>query len=296
MLTGEYLVLNGAKALALPTKLGQAMTVKPSRGSDLIWVAKDTEGNKWFEAQISLLDFTPIKSSDETKAAYIGKVLKSAVRLNSEFLDKWNGFKVETTLEFDKEWGLGSSSTLIHNVAQWAEVSPYFLHFKVSNGSGYDVACAGADGPIEYMFNDDQLSISQSEFDPKFKDKLFFIYLGHKQNSALEVEQYLKTIKVSSAQIDQISDLTEKIASSKSFGKFEQHLQTHEEIIGSLLKREPIKKQHFSNFWGSVKSLGAWGGDFIVATSDQPVKETMAYFKNKGYETIIPYRELILGE
>jgi len=295
-LTGEYLVLNGAKAIALPTKLGQHMQVKPSRGSDLVWQSKNVDGEVWFDAQISLLDFTPVKSSDDKKAKWIGKILKSAVRLNSEFLDKWNGFKVETILEFDKDWGLGSSSSLIYTVAQWAEVNPYFLHFKISNGSGYDIACAGADGPIEYMFNDDQLSISETDFDPKFKDKLFFIYLGQKQDSAIEVEEYLKKIKVNQQQIDSISDLSDKIASSKSFSKFEQHLDTHEEIIGSILKRDPVKKQHFSNYWGSIKSLGAWGGDFILATSDQPVKETMAYFKQKGYETIIPYRELILGE
>lgn len=272
------------------------MQVKPSRGSDLVWVAKDTAGEKWFEAQISLLDFTPVKSTDDEKAMRIGKILKSAVRLNSEFLDKWNGFKVETTLEFDKDWGLGSSSSLIYTVAQWAEVNPYFLHFKISNGSGYDIACAGADGPIEYMFADDQLSIAEADFNPKFKDKLFFIYLGHKQNSELEVEEYLKKTKVTPEQVAQITDLSEKIVASKSFSKFEHHLVSHEEIIGSILNRTPIKKEKFSNYWGSIKSLGAWGGDFILATSDQPVKETISYFKEKGYETIIPYRELILGE
>lgn len=31
LLTGEYLVLDGAVALALPTKMGQIMTVEPLR-------------------------------------------------------------------------------------------------------------------------------------------------------------------------------------------------------------------------------------------------------------------------
>jgi len=287
-------ILHGAKSIALPTKVGQKMIVKPSRGSDLVWVSKDPDGNKWFEAQISLLDFSPVKTTDEEKAIYLGNLLKNAVRLNSEFLDKWNGFRVETYLEFDQHWGLGSSSTLIHNVAQWAEVNPYYLHFKVSNGSGYDIACAGADGPIEYTMKNDELTVAGVDFEPKFMDKLYFVYSGQKQNSKVEVQEFLKTKKVTKAQIAEISDLSDKIATSKSFGKFEQHIVTHEEIIGGILGRTTVKDEHFRDFWGSVKSLGAWGGDFLLATSDKPVKATMSYFKEKGFETIIPYRELIL--
>ena len=57
---------------------------------------------------------------------------------------------MNTHLEFPRDWGLGSSSTLINNVAQWAQVDPFELHFKVSNGSGYDIACAKRRYPIVY--------------------------------------------------------------------------------------------------------------------------------------------------
>ncbi len=57
---------------------------------------------------------------------------------------------MNTHLDFPRDWGLGSSSTLINNVAQWAQVDPFDLHFKVSNGSGYDIACANEDSPIVY--------------------------------------------------------------------------------------------------------------------------------------------------
>jgi len=197
LLTGEYLILHGAKSVALPTKLGQSLTVKPSRGSDLIWVAKGADGEKWFEAQISLFDFSAIKTTDEKIAEHLGKVLKNAVRLNSEFLDKWNGYKVETKLDFHHQWGLGSSSTLIYNVASWAEVNPYYLHFKMSNGSGYDIACASAEGPIEYSLSNDEINISTIDFSPKFKDNLFFIYLNKKQSSQEEVTKFLIFRRVS---------------------------------------------------------------------------------------------------
>jgi len=47
----------------------------------------------------------------------------------------------------------------------------------------------------------------------------------------------------------------------------------------------------FSDFSGSIKSLGAWGGDFVlVAHSENPT----AYFKEKGYEVIFSYHQMVL--
>ncbi|MFT6748973.1 MAG: hypothetical protein ACJAQ1_000901, partial [Flavobacterium sp.] len=39
------------------------------------------------------------------------------------------------------------------------------------------------------------------------------------------------------------------------------------------------------------KSLGAWGGDFVMIISENNPK---SYFKAKGYETILTYNEMIL--
>ena len=65
MLTGEYVVMDGAKAIALPCKKGQTLEVKALRGSDLVWESFDEHGDLWFEAQISLYDFSSIRTSDE---------------------------------------------------------------------------------------------------------------------------------------------------------------------------------------------------------------------------------------
>jgi hypothetical protein len=40
-----------------------------------------------------------------------------------------------------------------------------------------------------------------------------------------------------------------------------------------------------------IKSLGAWGGDFVLATGDD---KTISYFKSKGYNTVIPYSKMAL--
>jgi len=230
-------------------------------------VAKGPDGEKWFEAQISLFDFSAVKTTDEKMAEFLAKVLKNAVRLNSEFLDKWNGYKVETKLDFHHLWGLGSSSTLIYNVANWAEINPYYLHFKLGNGSGYDIACASADGPIEYSLSDEEINISNIDFSPKFKDNLFFIYLNKKQSSRDEVNKFLKQKKPKQETIEKISELSSRIISSKSFAKFEQFIREHEEIVSKVLARPTVKEEKFPDYWGSIKSLGSWGGDFYLIES-----------------------------
>ncbi|GIR81656.1 MAG: hypothetical protein CM15mP83_3820 [Flavobacteriaceae bacterium] len=60
LITCEYAVIDGACALALPTKLGQSMTVVDAEKSRLHWVAKDMDGKIWFENDFDTIDFNPI--------------------------------------------------------------------------------------------------------------------------------------------------------------------------------------------------------------------------------------------
>jgi len=160
------------------------MTVKRTTSSDLLWESLDMNGKKWFDSTISLFDFSAITTSNQETSDYLQKLLKNAVRLNSEFLSQWNGFKIETQLEFPLDWGLGSSSTLTFLVSEWAEVNPLLLYFKTEDGSGYDVACAFADGPVEYINSPDEVSYTEVDFNPKFTDSIYFVHLGKKQNTA----------------------------------------------------------------------------------------------------------------
>jgi len=296
LLTSEYSVLDGAMALAIPTSYGQSMKVKATRKSDLYWKSYDTEGNEWFSAQISLMDFSSVKTTDQKKSDYLQNLLKGAVRLNSEFLSKWNGFDVKTTLEFDKSWGLGSSSTLTYLVAQWADVHPMMLHFKVSNGSGYDVACAGSDLPISYQLDGDTINYTPIEYEPSFSDNLYFIYLNQKQSSVDGIKYYLDKGKQKKSLAKKLTKITESIIDCSSISKFIDLITEHEAAVAEHLSLETVKSQHFSDFNGGIKSLGAWGGDFILAASDDGVSTVKAYFSQKGYDVIIPYREMIFSE
>lgn len=294
LLTGEYAVLDGAKALGLPTKQGQKLVVKRTTSSDLIWESMDKDGKVWFESTISLFDFSPVQTSDEEISAYLQKLLKNAVRLNSEFLSQWNGFKIETQLEFPIGWGLGSSSTLIYLVAEWAEVNPLMLYFKTEDGSGYDVACAFASGPVEYLNTPDEVSYTEVDFSPSFHKNLFFVYLEKKQNSANGIKEYLKAVKNKTALVKSITKITEDIQQCKQLKEFEALLMTHEDLIASHTGFKKAGDLYFKDYWGKIKSLGAWGGDFVLATSEKSVEDTKAYFASKGYSTCIAYKDMVL--
>ena len=50
LLTGEYVVLDGATALAVPTKFGQDLIIKSIQEPELIWGSFTNTGECWFEA------------------------------------------------------------------------------------------------------------------------------------------------------------------------------------------------------------------------------------------------------
>lgn len=285
--------MDGAKAFALPTKFGQRMTVKNSRGSDLVWESLDKEGNSWFNSHISLYDFSAINTTDQDVSDKLQKILKNAVRQNSEFLSKWNGFKVETQLEFPRSWGLGSSSTLYDLVSQWADVNALIMYFKVENGSGYDVACSGAGAPIMYLSNDVEVTYSPIEFAPKFSKNLYFVHLNEKQDSAKGIKDYIKAVKRKKTFVARATEISEAMAACTDLKSFGTLMDNHEDLVADHTGFAKIKDQKFEDYDGSIKSLGAWGGDFVLATSTKSAKETKAYFEGKGYETVLPYADMI---
>lgn len=293
LLSGEYAILDGALGLALPTQKGQEMTIKSTTKSDLHWKALDPDGEVWFESQIALIDFSSIKTTDEEKSKILQRLLKGAVRLNSEFLSKWNGFNVITQLQFPKDWGLGSSSTLTHLVAEWAGVHPLLLYFKVFNGSGYDVACAGADGPISYRLDGDDISYTPIEYNPAFKNKLHFVYLNKKQSSQAGIEYYLKNAKKKKEFVKSIHQVTEDIISNTSFSGFQGLIEKHESLVKQHMGLTPVKEELFGDFNGAIKSLGAWGGDFVLAASNDSKADVENYFKAKGFDQVYAFDEMI---
>jgi len=296
LLTAEYAILDGALGLAVPTKFGQKMTIKSTTKSDLHWKALDPSGDVWFESTIALIDFSSVKTTDDEISKTLKKLLRGAVRLNSEFLSKWNGFNVITELEFPKNWGLGTSSTLTYLVAEWADVHPLLLYFEVFDGSGYDVACAAADGPITYKLDGDDISYTPIDYNPPFTKNLQFVHLNNKQSSAAGIKHYFKNVKKKKELSKGITAITEQIVKSKSCVDFIGLLKEHEALINKHVDLPMVQDQHFKDFNGVVKSLGAWGGDFVLAASKDNASDVKNYFNSKGYDTVLSYEEMVFQE
>jgi len=287
LITCEYAVIDGACALAVPTKLGQSMTVIRNNEPGIHWIAKDVDGKIWYEDHFEIQDYHPTKQTNETTYR-LQQILLAASEINTDFLVNTTGFVVETQLDFSKDWGLGSSSTLINNVAQWANVNPFYIQNNVFGGSGYDIACAQKYNPITYQLIDEEPKVKDVAFNPSFHEHLFFVYTNYKQNSRTSIKSNYGG--VSNQTLNTLNALTKKFLKTQKASEFQTLMLAHENIISKLIGLQPVQQTKFSDYEGVVKSLGAWGGDFVLACGP---KNSKAYFSAKGYAVCIPYHELI---
>ena len=299
LLTGEYLVLDGAKSLAIPTKFGQDLVVEKIKEPEIIWGSFTHTGECWFEAVFDLKKLRLInctfnsdkEGSGEVIAETLLDILKEAKNLNPDFLASENGFVVKTNLTFPRNWGLGTSSTLINSVASWANVDAFKLLWNSFKGSGYDIACAQNNTPVFYQIENKEPIVEQVEFNPTFKENLFFVHLNQKQDSKEGIAKFRESNLNFDKEIKRISEISDAFLITKSLEEFEKLIVEHEQIISSIIKLKTVKEKLFPDYFGAIKSLGAWGGDFVLVTGNS---STPTYFKNKGFETILTYQEMVL--
>lgn len=292
LITGEYVVLDGALALALPTKFGQDLVVEKGTNKEIVWKSFDSDGSLWFEATISFSDIIHNSNfeNQSERNTLIG-ILHEGYRLNPSFIENAEGYTIATHLSFPKFWGLGTSSTLINNIAQWIGIDAFVLLKNSFGGSGYDIACAQNNTPILYQLVEGKQVVEQVHFNPNFTEQIYFVYLNKKQNSKNAIAAYYKKEKNKAATLSKINTITTSILHTKDGETFSSEIENHEIILSEILETKPIKDILFPDFKGTVKSLGAWGGDFILVVSkDNPTD----YFKEKGFATVIPYGEMIL--
>jgi len=291
LISGEYLVLDGANAFALPTKFGQDLVVEEGSDRMIEWKSYDDDNHLWFEEIISFSEVTnkTIPESESVKTTLIN-ILHEAYLLNPDFINHSNGFKVSTHLTFPRKWGLGTSSTLINNIAQWAKINAFTLLNNSFGGSGYDIACAQNDTAILYQIEN---NVAQPVvFSPDFKENIYFLYLNKKQNSKSAIKAYYNNRnEYLDANVAKNNTITEAILNAKTLKEFSSAVEKHEIHLSNILQTRTIREIAFPDFNGVIKSLGAWGGDFVMVTSKENPKD---YFASKGYETILSYKEMIL--
>jgi len=299
LLTGEYFVLDGVPALAVPTKLGQRLTVNLTRGVSLEWRANDHNGQQWFRSSLAspqLGGTLDAQDTDDAFTARLRQIFRAAEVLRPGVFSAVSfGRMVTTDLEFDREWGLGSSSTLIAAIAEWLEVDPYALLEATFGGSGYDLACAVADGPIVYRRNGGTPTVTPLDWRPAWAVTSCFVYRNQKQNSREGIRAYRKAgaSDVSKTRIGEITKALQNQALHPRAAA--QLLREHEQIVSATVGLPTVQDELFPTFPGQLKSLGAWGGDFIWAVSEESPEKVRAFFNERGYQTVIGYEDMVLS-
>lgn len=291
LLTGEYLVLKGAKALALPLKYGQDMSISPVQKSKEILWRTYVKNRLWFEATFDQ-ELNIIDTTLTIVARKLQKILRTSLELNGLKAQAITGNQVTSNINFDIEWGFGSSSSLLSNIGYWLKVSPFQLQFETSNGSGYDIAAARSEKPIVYSLKAEKPVIKEAAFNPSFKEHIYFVYLGKKQRSEESVARFNQN-HISRQAVEEVSEITEKAIHAASLKEFNDLLIRHNDILSEILNQQAPGKVFFNDFEGVIKPLGAWGGDFIMATSHEGADYVRGYFSDKNYSPVFSYKELV---
>lgn len=294
LITAEYLVLDGATALAFPTKYGQDMVVSPGSGQTIKWTSRENDGAIWFEDTYSFSEICNpdyVEKNDSVRNTLL-EILHEAWLKNPDFLKSSDGYEIETNLGFPKNWGLGTSSTLINNIAQWLKIDAFKLLKDSFGGSGYDIACAQNDTPITYRIENEKPVVEQVAFDKDFSEHIYFVYLNRKQSSKAAIASYYAN---RNDQLDRliprVNKITANMLSAQDLKSFVYEMEKHESILSDILEMQTVKEALFPDFDGALKSLGGWGGDFIMAVCRQ---NPAPYFAERGYHTIVAFSEMIL--
>lgn len=296
MLTAEYFVLDGALSLALPTIQGQKLSVIHSEKKDFFihWqsIVQDEVWLDFFLAEN--FEITLLKGELE-KATIIQQLLKMVQQEKPLLLQNTFSYEIKIEADFPRNWGLGSSSTLIGNIAKWSGLNGFMLNEKIFGGSGYDIAVALEGKPVLYQLENKKPVYKTATIHFPFEENLFFIHLNQKQNSREGIAHYRQLTIDKQPIIQQLNEITHNIFQAENLQQFEILLNQHEDIIAQSLQLKKVKDLYFADYWGSIKSLGAWGGDFVLATSHKTKAETLQYFQQKGYETILDYKDIIFA-
>lgn len=293
LISAEYMVLHGSKALAVPLQPGQILRrIRSENRSVFSWKAHyGTEA--WFSASYDPSSLGILNTSDQEKAESLRTLIQACIEMAPSFQQELFTWDVETDLEFSPHWGFGSSSTLTALLAEWAEVNPLDLHYMTSEGSGFDVACAIAEQPILYWLRNGDPHYQHVPFNPPFAEHLYFVWLGTKQNTREQLVQIAGHMDPGYEEILHFSSLSQQMIEATELSEFQKIMEEHEDRLSALIQKEKVSSIRFQDLPGSVKSLGAWGGDFVMIASDADHDTLYNYLNGRDLTTIFNYKDLV---
>lgn len=286
LLTGEYAVLDGAKALSIPTRFGQSLEVTSIADNQkhISWESFTVDNEKWLS-----YDSNDSQQADENEM--LEKILNVIKELNPDAFGN-DSFQFKTQLEFNRKWGLGSSSTLLYCLSEWANVDPFVLLEKTFGGSGYDLANAGEDKAIFYTKKNNKATWETLDLKLPMQENLFFVYLGKKKNSREAIAHYRET-KSTEAFLQRISDLGTAFSEAEDLKTIQGVILEHETYLSERLKTPTLNNSIFADLNGAAKSLGGWGGDFVLIATEWNKTELKKYLKTKEMEIVFSYDEMV---
>lgn len=291
LLFGEYLVLRGAKSLAIPLRYGQTLNVSAHSTGHILWKCFE-KGKEWLQIEFTS-SFDIIHASDEKKAAIV-QLLLQFIHTEKPSL-KIAGLNFHFEIDFDRGFGFGTSSTFLSLLSQWSGVNPYLLLEKSFGGSGFDIATATSEGPIIYkkegVAADEIRQITPVTIPENIHNHLLFVYTGKKQRSRDEVLSFGQK-QISITQIVEMNHIIDTVLRSDEIDNFERQMKKSEKLLSTILWIPALQSNFFSDYPYAIKSLGAWGGDFIMATFRDEAK-ARNYFSEKGMNVTFNYQQLI---
>jgi hypothetical protein len=95
LITGEYLVLDGAKAFALPTKFGQNFTVEKNH-HEIHWKSFDSDAKSGLKTILFSEIINPELQEPETIKSTLLSILHEAYVLNPSFIKAEEGYIITT--------------------------------------------------------------------------------------------------------------------------------------------------------------------------------------------------------
>jgi mevalonate kinase len=289
MLTSEYFAIDGALVLAVPTRLGQEFFFeeKENEKSLILWEAFH-QNKLWLTAVIDYKNWQVVETNIPSSAEFILKTLRNVQLLSTSKFKSNLSYHLKTNLQFPADFGLGSSSTLMNNLAEWAEIDPFHLNSISLGGSGYDIAVAKEKSAVLFQ-SKPEIKYEKVDFNPSFKDELIFIHLNQKQDSREGINFYKSKTK-SPALVNEFSDITKKILLCSELENFSELMMIHERKIADFLEIPTVREKLFADCPSFVKSLGAWGGDFVMSAKFGGFKD---YFWERGFTTVFEWSDII---
>lgn len=291
LLTSEYVVLDGALALAVATKPGQEFlcTEITDGKSQVIWKAYH-QGQLWLNICLNYKTWEISETNLPESADFVVKILKEIQKLSSGKLHSGGSYHIVTNLQFPADFGLGSSSTLMNNLALWADIDAFLLNDLVLGGSGYDIAVAKEKSAVLFQLKNNERNVRKISFEPPFKEDIIFIHLNQKKDSREAIRHYRSKDKPHHL-IEEFSRITDEVINCSTLENFTNLMIFHEKKLSEFLEIPPIKETYFKDCPSFVKSLGGWGGDFVMASRFDNYQQ---WFEERGFSTVFSWDNIII--